>query len=185
MFPLLQRHGAVRIVIDFRHHVLQDLNTENNTSVMRAAHWEQRFSLRKHTGFPERVLSKYWASTAWVLSTHRFEFRDVPAQVLGDVHHLTDDALHLLVVQVAVPVRVIQPEHNYKARQYTGLVFLPSWVCVCVSLCAGVCVSQPEHNYKAWQVTGLVFLPSWVCVCVQVCVLHSWNTTTRHGNTQG
>ena len=30
------------------------------------------------------------------IPTHRFQFRDVPSEILGDIHHLIDNAVHLL-----------------------------------------------------------------------------------------
>ena len=46
------------------------------------------------------------------LITDRPELLGLPPGVLGHGHHLVDDGVHLLLVQVAILVSVVHPEHN-------------------------------------------------------------------------
>ncbi len=89
-------------------------------------------------------------------TTHRFELGHVPAEVLGDVHHLVDDALHLLTVEVAVPVGVVQPEHNCNAtRSHQGRVRFRLRTDGALGRSHGSCESAARTRYARSTVVSL------------------------------
>ena len=75
-FPLFQRDGAVIVVINFRHHLLQDLRAK-----------------RQHSSYTNRRTD----GRTDALFTHRFQLGCVPAEVFGYGHHLIHNAIHFLV----------------------------------------------------------------------------------------
>lgn len=75
-FPLFQRDGAVVVVVNFSHHLLQDLLRTNQLVIVNCVCHQSNSNIKE---------------------LYRFQLGCVPAEVFRHGHHLIDDAIHFLL----------------------------------------------------------------------------------------
>lgn len=111
-FPFFQRDCTICIVVNFYHHILQNLKW-NYTFYVLVPYPNCQLVSKNFLYFLwyfleiktiNWIITEGWLSYSQNLSllrtgfvpTYRFQLWDVPAEILRDVHHLIYDAVHLL-----------------------------------------------------------------------------------------